>query len=220
MATTCFGVVRGKRVRVTELNACSVPVSGGSFVVSSGFIQATIESDVEDGDEYVQKNADGALCINERAPDSLKRLNITIDWCKVDPDIVNLITGYPQEMDGADAVGFRIEEGQADTRWALEIWTGLSDQECAAGAVQYGYLLIPNITGSTLGEITIENAAATFQTTGYTEGRSGWDVGPYDVIGSPAGPLDLAISSTQHALLRTTEVTPPTAVCGAQTPIT
>ncbi len=216
MTTVCFGVLRGKRVRVTQLNTCSVPVTGNSYVVSSGFIQVTLSAEVEGGDEYIQKNADGALCINERAPDSLKRLSIAIDWCKVDPDIISIITGNPLEMSGADAVGFRIEEGLADARWGLDLWSGLSDQDCAAGE-QYGYLLVPNITGSTLGDIQIQNGTTTFTSNGYTEHNSGWGVGPYDVIGSPAGPLDVAISSVQHALLRTTVVAPPAAVCGAQT---
>lgn len=216
MAPTCFSVVRGKRVRVTELDVCGAPVTGNSYVVSDGFVQVAITSEIEDGDEYVQKNADGALCVNERAPDSLKRLNVTVDWCNVDPDIINLITGYPTELDGSDVVGFRIQEGEADTMWALEVWTGLGNQNCDTG-VMYGYMLLPLITGSTLGDITIENAAATFQTTGYTQGNSGWGTGPYDVIGSPAGPLDVTIGTTDHALLRVTEVAPPAAVCGAQT---
>lgn len=216
MATRCFSVVRGKRVRVTELDACGVPVTGGSFVVSEGFIQVALTSELEDGDEYIQKNADGKLCINERAPDALKRLSVTVDWCQVDPDIISLITGYPVELDGSDSVGFRIQEGEADKRWALEVWTGLGGASCNGGSVEYGYMLLPHITGSTLGDITIENANATFQTTGYTEGGSGWGVGPYNVIGSPAGPLDVPISAVDHALIRVTEVAPPDAVCGAQ----
>lgn len=217
MPTQCFGVVRGKRVRVTELDVCGIPVTGGSFVVSDGFISVEITTELEDGDEYIQKNADGKLCINERAPDSVKRLNVTVTWCKVDPDIVNLITGNPLEMDVADAVGFRIQEGEVDARWALELWTGLAGTGCDDdGNILYGYFLLPLVTGSTIGDITIENAVVTFSTTGYTEGNSGWGVGPYDVIHDPAAPLDVAITAIDHALIRTTEVAPPTAVCGAQ----
>ena len=54
-----------------------------------------------------------------------------------------------------------------------------------------------------------------FQTIAYTLGGSGWGVGPYDVIGSPAGPLDVAISATQHRLVRTTTVAPPASACGS-----
>lgn len=216
MATQCFGILRGKRVRVTELDVCGIPVTGSSFVVSDGMITVEITSELEDGDEYIQKNADGKLCINERAPDSLKRLNLTIDWCLVDPDIINIITGYPVELDGVDHVGFRIQEGEITTRWAFELWTGLPSEDCPEGALEYGYVLLPRIAGSTLGDIKIENAVTTFQTTGYTEGGSGWGVGPYDVIGTPAGPLAVPMAAIDHALIRVTEVAPPAAVCGEQ----
>lgn len=220
MATTCFSVVRGKRVRVTEVDACGAPVFGGSYAVSEGFIQVALSSELETGDEYVQKNADGKLCINERAPDNLKRLNVTIDWCEVDPDIIALITRNPVELDGeTDVVGFRIQEGVADKTWALEVWTGLGGDKCGPDGELFGYMLLPLVTGSTLGDITIANAAATFQTMGYTQGHSQWGVGPWDVVGSPdnPGPLDEPIGATDHALLRVTSVPPPDATCGAQT---
>lgn len=219
MPTQCFSVVRGKVVRVTELDACGVPVVGGSFAVSEGFISVALSAELESGDEFVQKNANGKLCINERSPDSLKRLNVTVDWCNVDPDIISIITGNPVELDDANAVGFRIQEGAADAKWALEVWTGLGGDQCdAEGNLSYGYLLVPFITGSTLGDVTIENGAATFQTNGYTQGNSGWDTGPFEVIGTNAAPtvLDDPIGATDHALLRIVHVTPPTPVCGAQ----
>lgn len=221
MPTQCFGILKGKRVRVTELDDCGAPVPGGSFVVSDGFVTVTLGAELESGDEFVQKNADGALCINQRDPDLLKRLNVTINWCRVDPDIVSLITGSPVELDGGgDTVGFRIEEGRADTKWALELWTGIAGQLCGEdGFPFYGYILLPFVLGSSFGDLTIENAAVTFDTTGYTSGSSGWGVGPFEPIGTPdsPGPLDDAIGPLQHAVLRTVQVPPPDAECGAQT---
>jgi hypothetical protein len=218
MATKCFSVVRGKRVRVTELDDCGEPLFGGDFVVSDGFVQVALTAELEEGDEYIQKNADGRLCINLKNPDSLKRLNVTVDWCNVDPELISVVTGLPVELDGADAVGFRIQSGEYDKKWALEVWTGLGEDSCdEAGDLEYGYLLVPFVTGSTFGDITIANATTTFQTMGFTKGNSGWGVGVYDVIGSPPGPLDDPMGPTDLALLRVTTVAPPAAVCGAQT---
>jgi hypothetical protein len=218
MATECFTPVRGKIVRVTQLDECGEV--GTSYVVSDGFITVSMTAENETGDEFIQKNANGALCVNERSPDSLKRLNVTVDWCLVDPDLISIITGYPLELDGTspgdDVVGFRWVEGEVNASWALEVWTGLANAACAEGEVCYGYLLVPFITGSQLSGVTVENAAATFQTTGYTQSNSGWGVGPWDVIHDPAAPLDEAIAADEHALLRTTCVAPPVSVCGAQ----
>lgn len=215
MATTCFAPIRGKTVRVTELD-CGVPVTGNAVVVTDSFVTVSMESEYEEGTEYVQKNANGDLCINERAPDALKRFTVTIDWCRVDPDLFSMVTGAELELDGADVVGFRDSEGINDSEFALELWTGVAGQAgCGTGAL-YGYLLLPRLTGGTYGEFTIEDGSTvSFQTIAYTVGNSGWGVGPYDVIGSPAGPLDVAITASQHRLVRVTEVAPPASACGA-----
>lgn len=214
MATDCFAPIRGKTVRITELD-CGVPVTGNAFVVTDSFVTVTMEPEYEEGTEYVQKNANGDLCINERAPDALKRITTTIDWCRVDPNLFSLITGATLEMDGADVVGFRDATGVNDTEWAFEMWTGVAGQSgCGAGA-KYGYFLLPRLTGGTYGEFTIEDGSTvSFQTIGYTVENSGWGVGPYDVIGSPAGPLDVAIAANQIRLVRTTTVAPPASACG------
>jgi hypothetical protein len=219
MATTCFSTVRGKRLRVTELDDCGAPVDGGLYVVSEGFITVNLTADIESGDEFLVKNANGALCINERSPDILKRLNVEVDWCLVDPDIIGLITDFPVEVGESptDHVGFRITEGEVNAKWSLEVWTGLAGNACGEGEVCYGYFLVPYITGAAFGDVTIENGAATYSTTGYTLAGSGWGVGPWDVIDTPAAPLSDPIADDEHALIRTTCVAPPAAVCGAQT---
>lgn len=222
MATTCFSVVRGKTVRVVELDDCGAPLEGGRYVVSDGFVSVALTAELESGDEYIQKNANGKLCINERNPDALKRLNVEIDWCNVDPELISIVTGNPVELDNeTDAVGFRITEGEADTNWGLEVWTGIAGDNCGESGPSYGYLLVPFITGSTVGDITIENGVSTFQTLGYTQGNSGWDDGIWAVVGTNESPtlLDDPITAVDHALLRVTHVDPPTAACGA-TPIT
>lgn len=214
MATKCFTTVRGKALRVTELDDCGAPAD--LQVSSDGFISVTLSAELESGDEFIQKNANGALCVNERSPDELKRLNVEVDWCQVDPDVINLINGFPVEVDDAmDNVGFRVATGPNPNKWALEVWTGLSGNQCGPAGQCYGYLLVPFVAGATFGDIMVENAAATFQTTGYTERFSQWDTGPYDVVGDPAGPLETAIQDDEIALLRETCVAPPDATCGS-----
>lgn len=218
MATECIAVVRGKRIRVTQLDECGAPDLAGSYVTSDGFVTATLSVEVEAGEEIIVKNADGRFCINEKSDDAIKRLNVEIDWCQVDPDLISIITGSPVELDGEDSVGFRIKEGTVDAKWALEIWTGLAGGQCE-GDPCFGYLLVPFVAGSVLtGDVTVQNGETTFQTGGFTKGGSEWGVGPWNVIGTPGaeGPLDVAIAADEHALLRKVCVPPPAAVCGAQ----
>jgi hypothetical protein len=134
MVASCFNVVRGKRVRVTRLDACGaypVPTTANSFVASDGFISVQYSLDYEDGDEHIQKNADGALCINDKTCDVYKRTNVTISFCGVDPDMFSLITANAVELDASGVdVGFRVSEGISCSNFAFELWSGLGGNDC------------------------------------------------------------------------------------------
>lgn len=226
MATYCYSMVRGRRMRVTVLDECGAPPAEGtpnSMAVTKGFVSVAVEVDVEDGDEFIVKNADGDLCINSRSRDQIKRLNLTMEFCQVDPGLFSAITGVELELDaapGADVAGFRLKEGALETNFALEVWSGIPNTECVPGqALPSVYNLFPYVTNGILQGYTIENDAATFEITAWTQGGSGWGVGPYNVIrdgmGNPS-PLLVPIDATTHLVQRRTTVAPPAAVCGLQ----
>lgn len=227
MATYCYALVRGRRMRVTALDECGAPPEIGtpnSMAVTKGFVSVTVEVDVEDGDEFVVKNADGDLCINSRSRDQIKRLNLTMEFCQVDPGLFSLVTGMELELDPTtptpDVAGFRLKEGALETNFALEVWGGIPNAPCVVGqALPSVYNLFPYVTNGILQGYTIENDAATFEITAWTNGGSGWGVGPYNVIrnalGDPA-PLAVAIDDITHLVQRRTTVAPPEPVCGLQ----
>jgi len=225
--TKCFTVVRGKRLRITRLDECgNAPAAAteDSLVVSSGFITVGLSAVVEEGTDITQLNANGDLCVNDRSRDQFRRWDLEMEFCEVDPSILEMLTNVTLEEDwNSDVVGFRQPEGTTVDSFALEVWTGIPGSDCVPGeASAYGYMLLPFVIGGSLGDITIENGNSTFTTMGHTKSGGGWGVGPYDVVPTDAldpptaGPLDLAIASGEHMLLRTTTVAPPVAVCGAQ----
>lgn len=222
MPTDCLNIVRGKRVRVTTLETCGTPPASGtpdSYVVTSGFVTVTLSADIEAGDDIVVKNANGDLCISDRSHDQLKRWMVSIDLCEVDPDLVSMMTGSPLETNGdGDVVGFRSVTGPLDQEFALELWSGTEQGACSPeGVPRYGYFLLPYVTGGSFGDLTVENDGVTVTLEdAFTLSNSNWGVGPYNVVGDPAGPLESAIGADEHLLLRTTQVDPPAASCGAQ----
>lgn len=225
MATNCYSVVRGKRVRVTKLDACGAPpapAATDALVTSSGFISVAYAMEFEEGDEFIQKNANGDLCINTKACDQFKRLTVTISFCEVDPDLLSMVTGNMVEVDGAgDSVGFRVSNNTPCANFALELWSGLGDDACdLTGNEEYGYFLLPFVKNGTLRDFTIENGPATFEIAGWTDGSSEWGTGPYNVVRSGAGntpsALEDALTADDHMLVRITTVAPPAAVCGFQ----
>lgn len=201
MTASCFNVVRGKRVRVTRLDACGVfpvPTTANAFVASDGFISVQYALDYEDGDEFIQKNANGDLCINDKSNDIYKRTNVTMSFCGVDPDLMSLLTGNSVELDASGVdVGFRVSEGIATPNFALELWSGLGGNDCpntnkvqsltegGSGLTSFTltYAGTPGPAGTT-GAIAASSTAAQVQTA--IEGLDAFDPGDVAVTG-PAG---------------------------------
>lgn len=223
--TKCFTIVRGKRLRVTRLDECGNPPDYGaanSIAVTKGFVQVGMTAVTSDGDDIEQKNADGDLCISDRSRDQFKRWDLSLEFCEVDPGILEIIANAVLETDWDNhVVGVRGVEGGAADSYALEVWAGVPGDDCVPGEpTTYGYLLLPFVIPGVLGDITIENGATTFTASGHTRGAGGWGVGPYDVVPTDAnntpGPLGTAMATDEHHLLRTTTIAPPEPACGAQ----
>jgi hypothetical protein len=218
-----FPIVRGKRLRVTRLDECGnppPPQDECALVVTKGFITVGLTAEVADGDDIEQKNADGDLCISDKSRDQFKRWNLEAEFCEVDPALLSLVSNVNLEEDwNSDVVGIRTYQGAPEGSFALEVWAGIPGTDCLPGEpTNYGYLLLPFVIPGVLGDITIENGAATFSIGGHTRGAGGWGVGPYDVVPTDAlntpGPLSTVMGPTEHHLLRTTTIAPPDPAVG------
>jgi hypothetical protein len=225
VAVSCYTVVRGKRMRVTRLDECgNVPdAPGNQNVVTSGFVTVSLTAVIEEGDDIVQKNANGDLVVNDRSRNQFKRWDVAAEFAQVDPAILSLMTNARLEEDfGSNVVGVRQPEGGTIDSFALEVWTGVPGTDCVPDMPSnYGYLLLPFVVGGPLGDITIENGAATFSVASYTRGAGGWGKGPYDVVATDAentaGPLAVDMGSDEHLLMRLTTIEPPEPDCDFKT---
>lgn len=221
MATKCFSVVRGKRVRVTRLDECGVPMDHlCGFVVTKGFISVSFSAEIEDGDEVLLKNANGEICILDSTCPSFKHYSIEVEFCNVDPDLFSMMSGVEVVADYAgNSVGFQVGEKMACTDgYALELWSGIPDTERCRR--RYGYFLLPWIVNGVLGDFTIENDATTFTLTGRSKKGNGWGQGPYDVVATDdiggIGPLLVPLPPEKHLHTQLTTVAPPATTCGCQ----
>ena len=225
MPAICTSPVRGLVMRVTKLDACGVPVVGpASVVTSAGFVSVTSSPQYEDAEDIKVPGANGVLCVNEPGCPQLSWVENEIQFCRVDPDLFNLITGDPIVLDDTtptpNSVGFRLD-GQdiCTTKFALEVWSDIAGQTCTTATKQYWYHLYPFNGYPVMGDWTIENGAVTFSITTHTSPGSGWGVGPHDVINALPGPapspLLTAIGAQTHYHGQVTTLAPPTPVCGA-----
>jgi hypothetical protein len=222
----CFTPVRGNAMRVVALDGCGAPIYGEDSVgVSDGFVTISFTANTEEGEEISVTNAAGRTCVREVPCPQFLGYTVEIEFCKVDPAVLAILTGQDVEMDAQGlAAGFRMNSANSgcDRAFALEIWTGTPGERCNPDAPQDasagGYLLLPFMQGGIFGDFTIENAAISFTVTGAATKTGGlWGVGPFDVIldaaGNPA-PLAVPIAPDDHLLVRFTEVAPPDVFCG------
>ena len=220
MSTKLFTPLLGKRLRLTQLDACGrVPVAGASqaFITTSGFISVELSAEVEDGVEIIQKRADGALCVNEKFANSFKRFNVNLTFCGVIPTALSITTNAEGYEDYAgDVAGITVPEGPIDKEFALELWTGLSGRACEDEDEEAsGYLVLPRIQAGTMADLTAdgENAITFGMSGGFTKGGNTWGSGTWEVVmddGTPAV-LPTPLDALDHLLLMDTGLAPPPA---------
>src|SRR5688572_4586351 len=147
MASDCFSLIQGTRMRVTRLDDCGRPVEGAcSTVVSSGFISVAMTDNIEPPDEYKQKNAAGEYCYPpKRTRPLLNWIELVIQFCQVDPEMFEMVTGSPLVLDAAGtAVGNGTDnDTYATGRFGLEVWTSLGGNSACEAGERFGYLLLP-----------------------------------------------------------------------------
>lgn len=217
MANHVFIPVRGKRVRIVELDSCGRPIEDGNYLVSDGFISVAASAVVEEGAEVTQRKFTGALCVNEKFADSFKRFTVTMEFCGVNPALLTLVTNASGYEDHAgDMAGFTVAEGDIEKWFALELWSGLSGAGCAEGVEEAsGYFLLPFLAAGTPGDITVDGEnAVTFSMQGaYTKGGNAWGTGMfpvvYDGVSEAPAVLPTALDPLDHLLVIDTGVPAP-----------
>lgn len=223
----CFTPIRGRRMRVTKVNALGRPVYGAnSFVTTSGFVSVQFTPEIAEGEETEVRTASGEICVSERGCDELRWITVQIEFCQVDPCLFTLINETWTEL--RDCVGEVIGWAEShkfscDSGFAMELWTDVTGYTPTTPGAQgaWGYLLLPFIVGGTLGEQTVENGAISFTITGRTKKGSGWGVGPFDVMCNDAvtgacGPLLTPVGPDEPRRIMLTTCPPPAAACGCQ----
>lgn len=216
-------------MRLTRLDECGVPVeSACSVVTTSGFVSVGVTPVYRDPDEIEIVNANAELCISDRTCPQFKWLELEMEFCQIDPDAWNIITGdalvLNDDTPTPEAVGFRLSGADLCTaNFALEIWANVTGAPCTDPDLKpYGYFLFPFVTQGTVGEFTFENDGITLTLSAITKAGSGWGTGPAtylvrrDAVSGTPEALLTAIGPNDHMHFEQVTVAPPAAVCGCQ----
>lgn len=228
MPAQCLPFLQLDAVRVTRLNSCGAVIdSACSFATSESATQLAMTNNNQDRQEYLRLNGKGEICVDKTKEPQLRWINFELTFCQVDPELFTIVTGEPVVFNDATppvAIGWdSTQEGPLNSFFALEGWIN-TDDGCADGTPDYGYVVMPFAVGGQVSDVTFENGNIDFTLTGRTSRKPLWGTGPYNVrlveaagpdLGEPR-PLLTSIGPTVHRRLFITELPPPPGVCGCQ----
>lgn len=193
MSANCVGSLQVCRIRVAQLTAGGVPDTGSDTgYISDAIIQANINVELEAGDDFVLKNGCGNLCQTFKDSDRVKRVNVDMEFCQLDSELVGLLVGADTFYDNVEGVtiGASLPSSTDTPSYgvALELWTKAWDSNQHANAsliggsandVLYFRWFFPYVRFQ-LGAMTLQNDILRIPVAGY--GQENDDMpndGPY-----------------------------------------
>jgi hypothetical protein len=218
--STCVTPIKGTHMRIIALDACGVPVTGtpGLVAVTSGFVSVEMEPDYEDGEEFFERTASGAACVNQKDDPTLKRLGLTVQMCEVNVSAISYIISARELVAGTPTTGtgFAVAEGNPVNRFSLEVWQEVAGSGAcdASGNQRYIYHAWPNVGSTQIGSYTIENGRSVLEFTSETRGAAAtWDT----LVGEDFLPAGETVETDEHWVWNVTTTAPPTAACDPTT---
>jgi len=179
--------VLGEVIRISKLGQDGKILSGPNSVYTfKEFISFSFSPEYEDGDEFTQKNAKGGVCVAYKAPDTFKRLNLSVAICNPDPIVENLLgggtvlstttptteaTGWASPAVGEDPVPFGV---------AIEVWSHAVTDGKQDSKTPYFHWVFPYAKLRQSGERVIQNDILATEFEGWAVGNSQFGSGPLE----------------------------------------
>jgi len=192
MATQEYAAsIQGVSIRVTRLDASGNLLNGaGDSYTTSAFMRVSFTPEYEEGDEIVEKSANGSICVSYKAPDTLKRVTMEIAICEPDPELTNLMSGglllrknlgtFANASTATKSIGWaspNVGDDPSGDGVAIECWSFAVKDGKRAATLPYFHWVFPYARLRQSGDRVIENGmiATTFE--GYALGNVLFDNG-------------------------------------------
>lgn len=176
-----YAMVRGRVIRVTALDSCGglLPEGEASYVVSSAVTSVNVTEKTYSHAAQTESDPYDRLVYVPTERIETVGFNVDLTLTKVDPQIVNIVSGNPMFSDGSEVFGFGADAHVAPTTFALEIWSKIAGGGC--DGYGYGYTLFPRLTGGRLSGVSFVNGLVDLELIGASCLRgASWGAGPYD----------------------------------------
>jgi hypothetical protein len=218
--------IKGSMMRIVKVDVCGALVTGAGSsltVVNKSFVQVQMDPQYEDGQEYFERTADGSVCVNQKDAPTMKRLQLSVDLCAIDPVAAAYVASMRLLDDTAAPVtgtGWAMPEGSPTNRFSLEVWQQVAGSGACdpSGAQRYIYNVWPNIGNTQVQTYTIENGRSTLSIQCETQAANanfarGWGATKWLPNNATGG----ALTIVDHWGWNVTTTPPPTAAVGPTT---
>lgn len=191
MAGTCFTSLQLCALRVSQLTTAGRPVVPGTNkgYVTDAAIKLQIGVVLRTGVDLEQQNGCGAVCAAFKQPDRIKRVDLGMDLCQFDAQLIALLSGGGVISSGGNAIGYQMPPATGSVDPApicVEAWskawqgTQQASPTFTSPSAAYIHWVFPFVQW-THGQFTIENQLMVVPMTGAgSENRNITVNGPFD----------------------------------------
>jgi hypothetical protein len=110
----CFGVLQCAASRFSSLTGTGAPNTGNNNgYVTTNLMSADVKADIEKGADETIINALNNVCQEFRDCDRLKSIDLTIEVCSLEPDLLNLLLGGVKFTSPGSGVYSAAQSGRA-----------------------------------------------------------------------------------------------------------
>jgi len=126
----CFTPILACRLRVALLEDGGAPDPGSeSMVVTDALVRLGYQLVVTQGAKFQKKNGCGKICVDYQGQDRIDSVNLTLEVCTLDFELISLMTGADLDIIAGDARGSALPQIDADLtrRVSVEAWSQAYD---------------------------------------------------------------------------------------------
>lgn len=176
----CLPQVHICGIRLAELDTNGVPTPGANNLIAvDSIVEIQATPVITAGDEIEEKNGCGAVCINYKGPDTLKRFDLSLIVCDHNPYVMAALgRGVVLTDAGINGYGFPALGATSEDGVSIEFWAKRIDQGALHADYPYAWWVMPKVTNLAHGPMTWNNGANRPTFTGRAFENDNWFDGP------------------------------------------
>lgn len=180
MTKQCTGSVQACAVRIGRLDDAGNPdIGADNMVVSDALIKIDWKLNVKAGAKFDLTNGCGSTCLTFQDEDEIESVDLSMELCLLDVELIELMTGAGLVNIGGENVGWTLPPvgEKLNRRVSVEAWAKAWDgdqQAVDAGNPLYRHLVWPSVSW-VMADSGIANSARSIPFNG--RGRSNSNIG-------------------------------------------